>query len=244
MKARRLRNDELYHHGIKGQRWGIQNGPPYPLNSKKEYKNAKKHSRSMFGGEAAYAKKSKAAHQMANTKEIQESKKKYSDSMMELDDYLSDYAKKNDAKIESAAKKSLKILSDKYKWGYTKEDIDDGIYENHHINGRHQNFYEDELYKMVKNDKKFKQLSKNYENSAREHVEVVTKAAEKILGDYSNEPISSLSGGGEAKRFVAQGIDWLTSYENDSFKEDYDTNHVHSFYYDNNKVGNFYYKKN
>lgn len=23
--------DELYHHGIKGQRWGVQNGPPYPL---------------------------------------------------------------------------------------------------------------------------------------------------------------------------------------------------------------------
>lgn len=24
--------DELYHHGIKGQRWGKRNGPPYPLN--------------------------------------------------------------------------------------------------------------------------------------------------------------------------------------------------------------------
>lgn len=24
--------DELYHHGIKGQRWGVRNGPPYPLN--------------------------------------------------------------------------------------------------------------------------------------------------------------------------------------------------------------------
>ena len=25
--------DELYHHGIKGQRWGVRNGPPYPLNA-------------------------------------------------------------------------------------------------------------------------------------------------------------------------------------------------------------------
>lgn len=25
-------SDELYHHGIKGQRWGKRNGPPYPLN--------------------------------------------------------------------------------------------------------------------------------------------------------------------------------------------------------------------
>ena len=25
--------NELYHHGIKGQRWGKRNGPPYPLNA-------------------------------------------------------------------------------------------------------------------------------------------------------------------------------------------------------------------
>lgn len=26
--------EELYHHGIKGQKWGHRNGPPYPLSSK------------------------------------------------------------------------------------------------------------------------------------------------------------------------------------------------------------------
>lgn len=26
--------EELYHHGIKGQKWGAKNGPPYPLDSK------------------------------------------------------------------------------------------------------------------------------------------------------------------------------------------------------------------
>lgn len=25
--------DYLMHHGIKGQKWGVENGPPYPLNS-------------------------------------------------------------------------------------------------------------------------------------------------------------------------------------------------------------------
>lgn len=41
MKVRRLpkwvKNDydlELYHHGIKGQHWGVKNGPPYPLDRK------------------------------------------------------------------------------------------------------------------------------------------------------------------------------------------------------------------
>lgn len=26
-----MENQELYHHGIKGMRWGVRNGPPYPL---------------------------------------------------------------------------------------------------------------------------------------------------------------------------------------------------------------------
>ena len=28
-------DDELKHHGIKGQKWGVKNGPPYPINSEK-----------------------------------------------------------------------------------------------------------------------------------------------------------------------------------------------------------------
>lgn len=31
MNYRIIRKNELYHHGILGQKWGIQNGPPYPL---------------------------------------------------------------------------------------------------------------------------------------------------------------------------------------------------------------------
>lgn len=27
-------DNELYHHGRKGQQWGVSNGPPYPLNRK------------------------------------------------------------------------------------------------------------------------------------------------------------------------------------------------------------------
>lgn len=30
MEIRRI-SDELYHHGIKGQEWGVKHGPPYPL---------------------------------------------------------------------------------------------------------------------------------------------------------------------------------------------------------------------
>lgn len=24
-------SDDLYHHGIKGQKWGVRRGPPYPI---------------------------------------------------------------------------------------------------------------------------------------------------------------------------------------------------------------------
>ena len=40
-----MQNDYLYylsHHGIEGQKWGKQNGPPYPLNPEKDYSAAEK----------------------------------------------------------------------------------------------------------------------------------------------------------------------------------------------------------
>lgn len=33
--------DELWHHGVKGQQWGVQNGPPYPLDKLKKYNLSK-----------------------------------------------------------------------------------------------------------------------------------------------------------------------------------------------------------
>lgn len=27
-------SDYLSHHGIKGQKWGVRNGPPYPIENK------------------------------------------------------------------------------------------------------------------------------------------------------------------------------------------------------------------
>lgn len=34
--VRRYLYSELFHHGIKGQKWGVRNGPPYPLDKSKK----------------------------------------------------------------------------------------------------------------------------------------------------------------------------------------------------------------
>ena len=36
-----IRGGELYHHGILGQKWGVRNGPPYPLSPEKHSKSEK-----------------------------------------------------------------------------------------------------------------------------------------------------------------------------------------------------------
>lgn len=44
--------EELYHHGIKGQKWGVRNGPPYPLRAKDHSVSEKKAGwrKSLVGG--------------------------------------------------------------------------------------------------------------------------------------------------------------------------------------------------
>ena len=36
-------NNYLIHYGILGQRWGVQNGPPYPLSGEQKSSSEKKH---------------------------------------------------------------------------------------------------------------------------------------------------------------------------------------------------------
>ncbi len=40
--------DELYHHGVKGQKWGVKNGPPYPLDDSNQSLSEKKAERGKF----------------------------------------------------------------------------------------------------------------------------------------------------------------------------------------------------
>jgi hypothetical protein len=48
--------NELYHHGIKGQKWGDKNGPPYSLGASSHSSSERKE------GTKGWTKKAKAEH--------------------------------------------------------------------------------------------------------------------------------------------------------------------------------------
>lgn len=45
----------LMHHGIKGQKWGVENGPPYPLNPSRQYSAAEKRLNKVYDKARNYA---------------------------------------------------------------------------------------------------------------------------------------------------------------------------------------------
>lgn len=59
MQTRKYENDFLIHSGRKGMKWGIQNGPPYPLDASPKTLNAKR-----FGMSAAKADLIRAGRQI------------------------------------------------------------------------------------------------------------------------------------------------------------------------------------
>lgn len=42
-----VNNDILFHHGVKGQKWGVKNGPPYPIRQNQKVAKVVKHDNSL-----------------------------------------------------------------------------------------------------------------------------------------------------------------------------------------------------
>ena len=53
---------ELYHHGIKGQKWGVQNGPPYPLELGKQVSSIEKTNRQRGNVKRSLAKTARSIY--------------------------------------------------------------------------------------------------------------------------------------------------------------------------------------
>lgn len=107
-----MQSNELYHHGILGQKWGVQNGPPYPIGSGEHSKSEVK-----AGWKASLKKKSKennsdglkktTAHIKSNDSRRQISDKELSDYRNEMVSRYSGNSEKQQF-YKTASKKELK----------------------------------------------------------------------------------------------------------------------------------------
>lgn len=61
-----MSNDELYHHGIDGQRWGVRHGPPYPLERSEHNKVVERSEKASKKRNLSYSKSGKYAKQMTD----------------------------------------------------------------------------------------------------------------------------------------------------------------------------------
>ena len=108
--------NELKHHGVQGQKWGVRNGPPYPLSrqgiTRKEYNNKMS---SKIGGNKT-AKKNGAAHPGWGDRET------YKPSITKKFDKLSKITKKMERQQKKVDKANLKKAKEESKTLFRNED--------------------------------------------------------------------------------------------------------------------------
>lgn len=87
----KMTDESLSHHGIEGQKWGVKNGPPYPLDASDHSAAEKKHM-----GYFARKKTAKEEEKQRRQAEEEEQKRKdklYNDLSKELKDTVNEYYK-------------------------------------------------------------------------------------------------------------------------------------------------------
>lgn len=105
-------DSELYHHGIKGQKWGDKNGPPYPLGASDHSSSEIKEGRKGWSEEA----KKEKINTRKNKRQLRRDKRaqKYYDKANEYQSKIDSLTKKGGSKrrINKLEKKKQKALHD------------------------------------------------------------------------------------------------------------------------------------
>lgn len=201
MIVRRLQIDELYHHGVKGQEWGVKNGPPYPLDAKgrslkKQQKLMKKQQKDSEKLEKA-AQKAKTNFKGLHYKDVQDNhidavKKRRSQIENQYYDYKMQIAGGNkeikNSKEYKAVKKEFRAYRNlDYNWGGRQASL----------------IHLGKCYKKI-SDKSIENLKKELNENewdVKKSSEAIERA-NKILRDASNERISSYGRDSNGNIFV------------------------------------------
>lgn len=90
-------SDSLAHHGIKGMSWGVQNGPPYPLNSEQHAKilDKAKKAKKKLNSAKEKSEKTRTKKVEAKRSKLEAKKQKYESEAAKAE------AKENKYKVKS-----------------------------------------------------------------------------------------------------------------------------------------------
>lgn len=114
-------NDELYHHGVKGQKWGERNGPPYPLESNVSKSNAK---RKFDTGKITEKAKSAANSIKKSVKSVTDSAKEKAAERKEKSDAEKERKKEVEEQTSAKKKDPSKMTNDELKEAISRMNLE------------------------------------------------------------------------------------------------------------------------
>ena len=155
------RNAELYHHGVKGQKWGVENGPPYPLSD-----------------EVSTGKRLKKVEKLEKKSELNRG------YMKKHEDYYDNKTKKENEKVDKKADKKIEKINKKRE--FKKEVNETHNYMQLHLNDNGYKYAKEDALKAEIKMKKL--LAKEnggkyrYKDMTDEEKEYYRKSVEKKVG--------------------------------------------------------------
>lgn len=206
-----FKDDELSHHGIEGQKWGVRNGPPYPLDSgdhsaaerramRKDSKQIYKRIKSRTGYSSyipSDKRKEKLEEYYKKYPEIAECKKAWEDALefpksKEVKNYLADCAKRDYEKYKNDSYYgNLQRLTEEY-----QNEGDVYLY-------LLSNPYSELKEKYSSLFKEYDRVWENYDDSLDKAKPIYDKCAKELLGKYADKSVEGMLGN---KQYTASEI--------------------------------------